>query len=310
MDIYSIFWIVFISLFIIVLAVDMLFTSHRHDKMKFKTAAAWTSLWIALALLFALAIYFYYPGGNELALKFAAAYFVEYSLSIDNLFVFILIFTAMNIPSSSQPRILKWGIFGAIVLRIIFIIAGVGLLHAFHFTIYLFGLILVITSLKMIFSHNNKMDPEKNFVVKSARKFFPVDTETVTDHFFVRRQKKTFITVSFLTLLLVESTDVIFAVDSIPAVLAITDNYFIAITSNLFAILGLRALFFTISGVLDLFRYLKYGISFILMFIGIKMLLSDIVPISTQVSLIVILASVVVSILASVLHKPHKKTPA
>lgn len=306
MDIYFLFWVIFIVLFVVVFSIDVILTGHRHDKMRFKTAAFWTVIWISVALLFSAAIYFFYPDGDDLALKYIAAYIVEYSLSIDNLFVFILIFASMNIQSASQPRILKWGIVGAVVLRIIFIIAGVGLLHAFHFTIYIFGLILVITSVKMVITKEKEVNSEKNFFVRAAKKYFKVDTASGTEHFFIRKNKVTYITLAFITLLLVESTDLIFAVDSIPAVLAITDNYFIAITSNLFAILGLRALFFTISGVLDLFRYLKYGISFILMFIGVKMLVSGIMQISVKISLLVIVVSVAVSILASIIIKPKK----
>lgn len=307
MDIYFLFWIIFVLLFIVVFSIDVIITGHRHDKMRFKTAAFWTVIWISVALLFSAAIYLFYPEGEDLALKYIAAYIVEYSLSIDNLFVFILIFSSMNIPSSSQPRILKWGIVGAVVLRIIFIIAGVELLHTFHFTIYIFGLILVITSIKMILAKEKEVNSEKNYFVRLTKRYFKVDTETGTDHFFTKKNKVTYITLAFITLLLVESTDLIFAVDSIPAVLAITDNYFIAITSNLFAILGLRALFFTISGILDLFRYLKYGISFILFFIGLKMLVSGMVQISVKISLLVIIISVAVSILASVIIKPEKR---
>lgn len=308
MNVYSIFWISFLVVFISVFTIDAVITGHRHEKMKFKTAGFWTLLWISIALFFSVAIYLFYPDGEDLALKYLAAYIVEYSLSIDNLFVFILIFTSMSIPPASQPRILKWGIIGAVVLRIIFILAGVELIHTFHFTIYIFGLILVITAFKMLISKNEKVNPEKNFFVKSAKKFFPVDTTSDTEHFFTGRGRKKHITLAFITLLLVESTDLIFAIDSIPAVLAITDDRFIAITSNLFAILGLRALFFTISGVLNLFRFLKYAISFILLFIGVKMLLSSVVVISVKVSLLIIIVSVTISIIASLLIK--QKTPA
>jgi len=307
METQLLFWALFILLFIIIFSIDVVVTGHRHDKMSFKAASFWTVIWISTALLFSVAIYLFYPDGKDLALKYVAAYIVEYSLSIDNLFVFILIFTSMDIPQAGQPRILKWGIIGAVVLRILFIIAGVELLHAFHFTIYIFGLILVFTSVKMLFSKNEKVDPEKNFFVKIVKKYFKLDTGSDTDHFFIKKNKTTYITLAFITLILVESTDLIFAIDSIPAVLAITDNSFIAITSNLFAILGLRALFFTLAGVLNLFRYLKYGISFILLYIGIKMLISGIVVIPVSISLVIILMAVAVSIFASVLIKPGRK---
>jgi tellurite resistance protein TerC len=306
MDIYFLFWVIFIALFIVVFSVDVILTGHRHTKMRFKTAALWTIVWISAAVLFSAAIYFFYPEGEDLAVKYLAAYIVEYSLSIDNLFVFILIFASMGIPASSQPRILKWGIVGAVLLRILFIAAGVELLHAFHFTIYLFGLILVVTSIKMLAAKDKEVNSDRNLFVKIVKKYFKVDTTPDTEHFFTKKDNVTYITLAFITLLMVESTDLIFAVDSIPAVLAITDNYFIAITSNLFAILGLRALFFTISGVLDLFRYLKYGISFILLFIGLKMLVSGIILISVKISLIIIVLSVAVSIIASLVIKPKK----
>lgn len=307
MDVNIVFWIAFIAVFVLVFSIDVVFTGRRHDKMSFKVASFWTVCWISIALLFSIAIYLFYPDGEDLALKYLAAYIVEYSLSIDNLFVFILIFSSMSIPVASQPRILKWGIVGAVVLRILFIIAGVGLLHTFKFTIYIFGLILVITSVKMLFSKNEKLNPEKNYFVRFAKKIFPVDMNSDTEHFFTRKNHISYITIAFITLLLVESTDLIFAIDSIPAVLAITDNTFIAITSNLFAILGLRALFFTLAGVLNLFRYLKYGISFILLFIGVKMLVSGFLHISVEISLMIIIISVATSIIASIIINPDKK---
>ncbi|NWG28264.1 MAG: TerC/Alx family metal homeostasis membrane protein [Ignavibacteriaceae bacterium] len=308
MDVETILWGVFVVLFILVFTIDMYVTDHRKGKIKVRTALTWTALWITTALLFGAAIYFFYPEGNIRAFEFITGYLIEYSLSVDNLFVFILIFTMMGIKEKNQPRILKWGIIGAVVLRILFIIAGVELIKAFHFMIYLLGAVLVFTAIKMFLSKEEEIHPDHNIFVKAAKKIFKIKTDVGSDHFFVRENGQLYATVAFITVVLLESTDLVFAIDSIPAVLAITQNPFIAITSNLFAILGLRSLFFALSGILNLFRYLKYGISFILLFIGVKMLISGWLHIPVQTSLIVILATLVISILASVVIKEEEET--
>jgi tellurite resistance protein TerC len=245
--------------------------------------------------------------GDVKSFEFITGYLVEYSLSVDNLFVFIMIFNVMGITGKNQPRILKWGIIGAVVFRILFIIAGVGLIESFKFMIYVFGLILIYTAYKMLTSKDEKIDPDKNVFVKLAKKVIRIKTDSDTDHFFVRHNKHLYGTIAFVTLILVESTDIIFAVDSIPAVLAITRDSFIAITSNLFAILGLRSLFFALSGILNLFRYLKYGISFILLFIGIKMIISGWIHIPVQISLLVIIGTLIISVFASIVIKETEK---
>jgi len=303
MDVQMILWMVFIVLFILVFTIDMYVTDHRKGKIKVKTALSWTAVWITTALLFSSAIYFYYPEGKTKAFEFITGYLIEYSLSVDNLFVFILIFTMMGIKEKNQPRILKWGIIGAVVLRILFIVAGVELIKAFHFMIYLLGAVLVFTAIKMFTSKEEHIHPDHNLFVKIAKKLFKIKTDVGSDHFFIRENGQLYATVAFITVVLLESTDLVFAIDSIPAVLAITQDSFIAITSNLFAILGLRSLFFALSGILNLFRYLKFGISFILLFIGIKMLISGWIVIPVETSLLVILATLVVSILASVVIK-------
>jgi len=303
MNIEYILWGVFILLFIVVFTIDMYVTDHRKGKIKVKNALIWTAVWISTALLFSAVIYFYLPGGKTKAFEFITGYLIEYSLSVDNLFVFILIFTMMGITEKNQPRILKWGIIGAVVLRVLFIIAGVELIKAFSFMIYLLGAVLVFTAIKMFTSKEEEIHPDHNIFVKAAKKMFKIKTNVGSDHFFVRENGQLYATVAFITVVLLESTDVVFAIDSIPAVLAITQDSFIAITSNLFAILGLRSLFFALAGILNLFRYLKFGISFILLFIGIKMLISGWVHIPVETSLIVILATLVVSILASVVIK-------
>lgn len=304
----TILWGVFAVLFVAVFIIDMYVTDHRKGKVNVKAALMWTGLWISTALIFAAVIYFYLPNGNSKAFEFITSYLIEYSLSVDNLFVFILIFTMMGISEQNQPRILKWGIIGAVVLRIGFIVAGVELIKAFNFMIYLLGGVLVFTAIKMFTSKDEEIHPDHNIFVKLAKKMFKIKTDVPTDHFFVKHEGVTYATVAFITLILVESTDVVFAIDSIPAVLAITQDSFIAITSNLFAILGLRSLFFALSGILNLFRYLKFGISFILLFIGVKMLISGWVHIPVQASLFVILGTLLVSVLASVIIKEEEET--
>lgn len=308
MNVELILWGAFALLFIVVFLIDMYVTDHRKGKIKVKTALLWTSVWISTALLFAVAILLFLPGGNQKAFEFLAGYLIEYSLSVDNLFVFILIFTMMGISELHQPRILKWGIIGAIVLRIAFIVAGVELIKAFSFMLYILGAVLVFTAIKMFFSKEEKIHPDHNIFVKLAKRIFKVKTDVGTDHFFVKHNGTLYATVAFITLILVESTDVVFAIDSIPAVLAITQDSFVAITSNLFAILGLRSLFFALSGILNLFRYLKFGISFILFFIGVKMLISGWVHIPVQISLIVIMGTLLVSVLASIIIKEEEET--
>lgn len=297
------FWIAFAVVFIVVFAIDMYGIDHRSGKINIKSALIWSSVWVSVSIAFGIFIYFYLLDGDVKALEFAASYLVEYSLSVDNLFVFIMIFSVMGIEEKFQPRILMWGIIGAVIMRILFIVVGVHLLQRFHIVLYLFGLVLVYTAIKMLFRKDEKVDPVNNIFVKIASRIFPVRHEPMKDHFFIKENGKLYATVAFITLVLIESTDLIFAVDSIPAVLAITNDPFIAITSNLFAILGLRSLYFALSGILGLFRYLKTGIAFILMFIGIKMLISGIVHIPIQVSLLVIILSIALSVAASVLIK-------
>lgn len=303
MTIELIFILIFIAFFLTVFTIDLFLTGRRKDKIEVKTALRWTAVWISTAMIFAVLIYFYFPHGHEKAMEFLASYLIEYSLSVDNLFVFIMIFTIMGIKDKHQPRILKWGIIGAIVLRIIFITGGITIIQHFKFMIYIFGLILVYTSYKMLTSTNEQIDPDKNICVRIASKIFKIKCDADTDHFFVREHKTTYTTLALVTLILIESTDVIFAVDSVPAVLAITHDPFIAITSNLFAILGLRSLFFALAGILDLFRFLKYGISIILFFVGVKMLISAYIHIPVEISLGMIMLCLVISVVASILIK-------
>ncbi len=301
------YWLIFTIIVSIMLAIDLWFTDHRKSKLGIKRALIWSAVWIGVALLYNVSIYFKFPNGHVKAMEFLAAYLIEKSLSVDNLFVFIMIFTIMGIEDRDQPHILKWGILSAIIFRIIFILAGVALIEAFEFIIYIFGAILLYTAYKMAFTEEKKIEPEKNYFVKLASKFFPVKTDNV-HKFFVKENGKIFITNLFLTLLLIESTDIVFAIDSIPAVIAISRDPFIVITSNIFAILGLRALYFALAGIMSLFRFLKYGIAFLLFFVGVKMLISEFYHVPIYISLTVIAVTITVSILASkfIKEKPEE----
>ncbi|HEX7358266.1 MAG TPA: TerC/Alx family metal homeostasis membrane protein, partial [Ignavibacteriaceae bacterium] len=264
-------------------------------------------VWIFTALLFNLFLYFYLEDGHVKALEFLTGYIIEKSLSVDNLFVFLMIFSVMDIKPENQPHILKWGILSAIVFRIIFIFAGVALINIFHPIIYLFAVILLLASYKMAFGGEQKIDVENNWLIKIARKYFKLNTSYEGKKFFIKINKKFYVTTTFLTLLLIESSDIVFAVDSIPAIIAITKDTFIIISSNIFAILGLRALYFALAGLVDLFVYLKYGVAIILFYVGIKMLLSEIYKIPTEVSLVIIILFLSGSILLSLVKRNRFK---
>lgn len=298
-----IFWIIFSVVVAIMLFIDLYATDHRKGKLSFKRSMLWTGVWILVALIFDLIIYMFLEDGHNKAIQFLSAYIVEKSLSVDNLFVFIMIFNVMQIPEENQPHILKWGILSAVVMRIVFILAGVALLHYFHPIIYLFGLLLFYAAYKMAFTDEKPLDVDNNKLIKFLKNRFNLIPEYRGPHFFIRNNKGLFITPAFLTLVLIEASDVMFAVDSIPAVLAISTDPFIAITSNIFAILGLRALYFALAGVIDMFSYLKYGVSIILAYVGVKMMISDFYQIPTQISLLVILSILTLSIVISLMMK-------
>jgi tellurite resistance protein TerC len=297
------FWFIFSAVIAVMFFIDLYVTEHRQGKITLKASLIWSGVWITIALLFNLFLYFYLTNGHQKALEFLTGYIIEKSLSVDNLFVFLMIFSVMNIKPENQPHILKWGILSAIVFRIIFIIAGVALINIFHPIIYLFGFILLFAAYKMAFGGEQKIDIENNWLIKIAKKYFKLNTEYIGKRFFVKIDKKVYITTTFLTLLLIESSDIVFAVDSIPAIIAITNDTFIIISSNIFAILGLRALYFALSGLVDLFIYLKYGVSIILFYVGIKMLISEFYKIPTEVSLIVILIFLGGSIILSLVSR-------
>jgi tellurite resistance protein TerC len=297
------FWFIFSAVIAVMLFIDLYVTDHRRGRITLKASLIWSGVWIATALLFNLFLYFYLEDGHTKALEFLTGYIIEKSLSVDNLFVFLMIFSVMDIKPENQPHILKWGILSAIVFRIIFIFAGVALINLFHPIIYLFAIILLFAAYKMAFGGDQKLDVENNLLIKFSKKYFKLNTDYVGKRFFIRRDKKTFITTTFLTLLLIESSDIVFAVDSIPAIIAITKDTFIIISSNIFAILGLRALYFALAGLVDLFVYLKFGVAIILFYVGIKMLISEYYKIPTEISLFIILFFLGGSVLLSLLKR-------
>lgn len=285
------------------LFIDLYVTDHRRGKISLKASLIWSGVWILTALLFNLFLYFYLENGHQKALEFLTGYLIEKSLSVDNLFVFLMIFSVMNIKPENQPHILKWGILSAIVFRIVFIFAGVALINLFHPIIYFFAVILLFAAYKMAFGSEQKIDVEHNWLIKTARKYFKLNTSYSGKKFFVKQDKKIYITTTFLTLLLIESSDIVFAVDSIPAIIAITKDTFIIISSNIFAILGLRALYFALAGLVDLFIYLKFGVAIILFYVGIKMMISEFYKIPTEISLLIILVFLGGSIILSLVKR-------
>jgi len=305
LDIHYGFWILFAVMVGIMLYIDLYITDHQEGEKSFKSSVIWSIIWICVALTFNASLYFFYDNGHEKAMEFLAGYLIEKSLSVDNLFVFIMIFHALKIKSVNQPHILKWGILSAIVFRIFFILAGVSLLNYFHATIYLFGAILLWASFKMIrdavSDEEQEIDVAENRLVKFINRHFRVLTDYNGKRFFTRADGKIALTPLFVALLMIETADIVFAVDSIPAVLAITHDPFIVITSNIMAILGLRALYFVLAGMLNLFRYLKHGVAFILLFVAVKMLVSEIYKIPVAVSLAVIFSLLFLSVVLSLI---------
>ncbi len=301
-------WVVFNVFVLGILALDLAVFHRKAHVVSLREALAWSCVWVSLALLFGIGVYF--VRGGEKALEFITGYLIEWSLSMDNLFVFLVIFSYFAVPAMYQHRVLFWGILGALVMRAIFIATGAALLNAFHWMIYVFGLFLVFTGLKLLFAGDEKIEPEKNPAVRLVRRFVKITAGFEGQRFFVRKDGKLWATPLFLVLVVVETTDVIFAVDSIPAIFAITLDPFIVYTSNVFAILGLRALFFLLAGVMGMFRYLKVGLSFVLCFVGVKMTIVDFYKIPIGVSLAVVGAILLFSILASRFVRPKEVEPS
>jgi len=286
------------------LALDLGIFHKNIHKISVKEAITWSCVWIGLALLFDLFIYLDHDFGKVKALEFLTGYVIEYSLSVDNIFVFILIFSYFAVNEKYQHKILFWGILGALIMRGIFIFAGISLINRFHWIVLIFGGFLVFTGIRMLFQKETEVDPEKNALIRFFKKFLPVTHTLHDDKLFIRQNRKFYATPLFMVLVIIESSDLLFAVDSIPAILAISHDRFIVYTSNIFAILGLRSLYFAIAGIMGYFRYLKVGLAFVLTFVGLKMLSAYFVfdiPIVT--SLLIILGILLVSILASLIVK-------
>jgi tellurite resistance protein TerC len=307
-------WVGFVLLVLGLLALDLGVFHRKTKAVSIKEALAWTGFWIALALAFNVFVYFLYEhhwfefgstlrhelDGGQAAIRFLTGYVVEKSLSVDNIFVIAMIFAYFKVPLAYQHRVLYWGILGALVMRGIMIAAGAALIAAFSWTIYLFGAILLLTAARLLVVRHDNLEPERNPMVRLVRKAFPVSDDFHGSRFFTSAGGKRAITPLFLALIVVETSDVLFAVDSIPAIFAITTDPFLVFTSNVFAILGLRSLYFAVAGMVERFRYLKMSLVFLLAFIGVKMLLSHRHPIPTAVSLAVIAGILAVGVIASI----------
>jgi tellurite resistance protein TerC len=297
------FWVLFNLFVLAMLALDLGVLNRRSHRIGFREALAWSGMWIALAAAFAVLVLVWQGHGR--ALEFVTGYVVELSLSVDNLFVFLVIFRYFKVPGEQQHKVLFWGILGALVMRGVFILSGVSLIRRFSWITYGFGALLVYSGLKLLRQGETEIHPERNPVLRIFRKAFPVTHDYVGGKFFVR-SPGLYATPLFVVLLVVETSDILFAVDSIPAVLAITLNAFIVYTSNVFAILGLRSMYFAVAGMMEAFRYLHYGLSVVLVFVGLKMLGSHYFSIPTVWALAVVLLLLAASILASLVH-PQKE---
>ena len=308
-------WIGFVAIVLVLLAIDLGIFHRKTCIPKVSEAAAWTTVWVILAMLFNIAVFYIYENhvlgigkemgheltGRQAAIQFFTGYVVEKSLSMDNVFVIALVFTYFGVKAEYQRRILFWGILGALVMRGAMIAAGAALLHRFNWITYVFGALLIATAIKMLAARHDNLQPDRNPLVRLARRLYPVSADTNTDRFFVHVDGQRAITPLILVLLVVESSDALFAVDSIPAIFAVTSDPFLVFTSNVFAIFGLRSLYFVLAGAMDRFRYLKMSLVFLLVYVGVKMLLAHHYPIPTIPSLAIIAAILSVGVVASIL---------
>lgn len=297
-------WVAFGTIIAIMLIVDLGIFHKKSHTVSIKESLVWTGIWIALSLIFNAWVYF--SMGQQKGLEFLTGYIIEKSLSIDNIFVISLIFSYFKVPSQYQHRVLFWGVLGALLFRIIFVFAGVALIQKFHWMIYLFGGFLVFTGLKMLKESDKKIDIEHNPMITFVRRFFKITPQFEGQKFYIVKDGVRHFTPLFLVLIMIESTDIVFAVDSIPAILAITPDPFIVFTSNVFAILGLRSLYFAVNGIMEMFEYINYALSGILVFVGFKMLVSSYIKVPTALSVGVIFTLIIASILASI-YFPKKK---
>ncbi len=308
-------WLSFLVFIIFMLAIDLGLFHKKAHVVSTKEALTWTSVWVTLSLSFNVLVFFMYeyhwfgigtqPGfessGQEAALKYITGYLVEYSLSMDNIFVMVMISSYFLIPAVNQHTLLFWGVLGAVVLRGIMIVLGTALIAKFNWIFYVFGIILIISALKMLFMDEKELDPGKNPLINLAKKFFPITVKLDGSKFFIKKKGKWHMTPMFLALIVVETTDLIFAVDSIPAIFAITTDPFIVFTSNIFAILGLRSLYFALANMLNRFQYLKYSLVALLAFIGMKMLVVQFIHIPILLSLGIIVAILALGIVVSLI---------
>ena len=293
-------WIGFSLFILFMLSLDLGLFNRKAHAIKYREAVIWSAVWITVALLFA-AIVFWYQG-TDLGLKFLTGYVIELSLSVDNLFVFLLIFSFFKVPAKVQHRVLYWGVIGALVMRLTMIFVGAALINRFHWIIYIFGAFLVYTGIKMFRQEDTDIQPEENPIVRAVTRYIPITRHYEGNHFFTRVNGKLTGTLLLLVLVIVEVTDLVFAVDSIPAIFAITTNTFIVYTSNVFAILGLRSLYFLLAGVVEKFQYLRMGLAIVLTFIGVKMLIEAVhFVIPVKISLVVVATVLLASVAASIL---------
>jgi len=293
------FWVIFNAFVLLMLALDLGVFHKKLHVVSVKEALIWSGVWIFMALCFN--GFIYYMFGEIKALEFFTGYVIEKALSVDNIFVFVLIFTYFQIPAIYQHKVLFWGIIGALIMRVIFIFAGVALLEKFHWTIYVFGGILIFTGIKMLLEKDKKIEPDKNPLIKFFKKIMPTTNELHGDKFFIKQNNKNYATPLFIVLIMIEITDLIFAVDSIPAILAVTQDHFIVYTSNVFAILGLRSLYFALAHIIDRFKYLAVGLAIILVFVGLKMVSIDFYKIPIHFSLLIIISILIISVLFSLI---------
>jgi tellurite resistance protein TerC len=301
-------WTGFTLFVLVMLIVDLGVFHRRAHVVTLKESLVWCGVWIGLALLFNVGIYFW--RGPVKAMEFLTGYLIEEALSIDNLFVFLMIFGYFRVDRRYQHRVLFWGILGAIVMRALFIIMGISLIRRFHWIIFIFGGILIITGIKMALQKEKEIHPERNPVLRLCHRWMPITKDYVGGKFFTKVDGKAVATPLFVVLVLLETTDLAFALDSIPAVLAISHDPFIVYTSNIFAILGLRSIFFALSGIIQLFGYLQYGLSAILVFVGLKMVLSDVFKIPVGIALVIVAGILAVSVIASLIWKPVSDEPS
>ncbi len=306
MEVSPLFWIVFNVFVFSMLALDLGVFNRKPHTPSFREAGIWSAIWISLALLFNLGIYIWM--GPQRGTEFLTGYLIEYSLSVDNIFVFVLIFSSFAVPSQYQHRVLFWGVLGALILRGILIFAGAALIERFHWVLYIFGAFLIFAGIRMFRSESEEtIDLENNRILKFVRRFIPVTNSYHGQLFFIYEQGQRMATPLFMVLVLVEFTDLLFALDSIPAIFAVTREPFIVYTSNVFAIMGLRSLYFLLAGVVQKFVYLRYGLAFILTFVGFKILTESFLHISNIVSLLVIASALAISVFASLRFGPSEE---